>query len=254
MLIFTTLCLLCWTQFSGVKSGPYPLEFYKNSVDDMYSDCKDEMTEKIKEFSKELKQKDYDWENEKKQIIKYHPFLTPDELTALRVYTKNENGVYSKFNSATRTGKNVYGTSFKYHTLYFLLASAIQKLKKHDKHDCYDTYRRTDSTFEEKEKEIRLGSFTSSSLNPNLKQYGKKSCFKITTCYGADIIKYSAHPEEEEVLIPPYEVFKIVEEKVEELKDCETVYVLKSIGTKSNLDCKLVKLEKLKNLLFNAKL
>ncbi|XP_015254950.1 PREDICTED: erythroblast NAD(P)(+)--arginine ADP-ribosyltransferase-like, partial [Cyprinodon variegatus] len=228
------------------KSGPYPLEFYKNSVDDMYSDCKDEMTEKIKEFSKELKQKDYDWENEKKQIIKYHPFLTPDELTALRVYTKNENGVYRKFNIATRTGKSEYGDSFEYHTLHFLLASAIQKLKKDDKNKNYITYRRTTSTFEKKEEKIRLGSFTSSSLNPDFKDYGNETCFKITTNYGADIIKYSAHPEEEEVLIPPYEEFKFVEEEVKALSDCKTVYVLKSTGTKSNLDCNLVK----KNSLF----
>lgn len=225
------------------KSDPLPLEFHKNSVDDMYSDCKDEMIEKIKEFSEELEQKNYDWENETK-LIENHQFLTPDELTALRVYTKNENGVYSKFNNATRTGKSQYGDSFEYHTLHFLLASAIQKLKKHDKQDCYDTYRRTERTFKEKEKKIRLGSFTSSSLNPNLKQYGKNTCFKITTCHGADIIKYSAHPEEEEVLIPPYEEFKFVKEEVKALSDCKTVYVLKSTGTKSNLDCKLVKTSK----------
>ncbi|XP_038144835.1 NAD(P)(+)--arginine ADP-ribosyltransferase 2-like [Cyprinodon tularosa] len=238
MLIFTTLCLLCWTQFNGVMSGPYPLEFHENSIDDMYSDCKDMIKKKFEKFRKELEETEYDWKNER-NTIKDHPFLTPDELTALRVYTKNENGVYSDFNSATRTGRNVYGASFKYHTLYFLLTSAIQKIKEHDKR-CYFTYRRTYSTFEKKEKEIRLGSFTSSSLTSNLEQYGKKSCFKIKTCHGADIINYSAHPEEKEVLIPPYEVFKFVEEKVEKLKDCETVYVLESIGTKSRLDCKLV--------------
>lgn len=83
----------------------------------------------------------------------------------------------------------------------------------------------------------RLGSFASSSLKSDQTKYGTETCFKIETCYGAKILEYSAHPDEEEVLIPPYEVFEIKEGK--ELKDCKTVFVLKSNGTLSNLNCKL---------------
>ncbi|KAL1278821.1 hypothetical protein QQF64_025494 [Cirrhinus molitorella] len=59
-------------------------------------------------------------------------------------------------------------------------------------------------------RKIRFGSFTSSSLELKVAQdFGNKSCFEIKTCEGADVIKYSKYPEQKEVLIPPYEKFKV---------------------------------------------
>uniref|UniRef100_A0A4W5NK47 NAD(P)(+)--arginine ADP-ribosyltransferase n=1 Tax=Hucho hucho TaxID=62062 RepID=A0A4W5NK47_9TELE len=101
-----------------------------------------------------------------------------------------------------------YKTVYKYHSLHFLLSDALQTF--HGTH--------------------------------------WKTCFKITTCFGASLAGLSQVNNEEEVLIPPYEVFKIAEvtkNKVLEDKDkddkseCEIVYELESTKTtKSDLNCR----------------
>ncbi|XP_017162947.1 erythroblast NAD(P)(+)--arginine ADP-ribosyltransferase-like [Poecilia reticulata] len=223
------------------------LEMYENSIDDMFSNCKEKMTEMFfGKFSDELTKEGYGthWDNEESKIKMDDHILKKAELQAIRVYTEHENGVYNEFNVAVRTGKNMYGTSFKFHILYFLLVSAVQKFKKADKMTCYTTYRRYkgEVKFNSDTGIIRFGSFASSSLSPDQKDYGNKACLEIITCHGAAIEEYSAYPKEKEVLIPPYEMFKIIKgQDVEKLKDCEARFVLKSVGTKSNLDCLLVK-------------
>ncbi|XP_016524774.1 erythroblast NAD(P)(+)--arginine ADP-ribosyltransferase-like [Poecilia formosa] len=243
MLIFISLCLLCWGQFNGVRSE-IQLEMYENSIDDMFSNCTEEMAKMVfNKYFTELKKKEY-WANEETKIKKDDHILTKEELDAIRVYTEHKNGVYRIFNSAVRDGKEKYDNSFEFHMLYFLLVSAVQKLKKADKKECHTTYRRYKSevTFKLDKDKIRLGSFASSSLTPDQKDYGNKACLEITTCYGATIEEYSAYPAEKEVLIPPYELFELIKGKdVEELKDCESKFVLKSVGINSNLDCILVK-------------
>ncbi|XP_017162841.1 erythroblast NAD(P)(+)--arginine ADP-ribosyltransferase-like [Poecilia reticulata] len=244
MVIFASLCLLWWVQFNGVRSVIIPLEFHEESIDDMYSKCKDEMAKMLfDKYSKELTKEGYGthWDNEKSKIKKDN-ILTQQELQAIRVYTEHENGVYNEFSVAVRTGKNMYGTSFKFHILYYLLASALQKLKIADKNKCHTAYRRNSVPFKQMAYKMRFGSFASSSLTHNQTTYGTETCFKIKTCYGAVIEEYSAHPEEKEVLIPPYEIFKIIKSKdVAELQDCKTVFVLTSDGTKSNLDHRLIR-------------
>lgn len=55
---------------------------------------------------------------------------------------------------------------------------------------------------------------------------------------------YSVYKEQEEVLIPPYEVFRITDRTtgsaVKGLEDCEVVYILENQSKKvqSNLNCK----------------
>ncbi|XP_054909645.1 ecto-ADP-ribosyltransferase 5-like [Poeciliopsis prolifica] len=228
------------------RSEGIQLELYEDSIDDMFSNCKEEMRKMLSaKFSYKLEEKGYETHcvDEKSKIEKIDDILTQEELQAIRVYTEHTNAVYKIFNPAVRTGKNEYGKNIcQFHKLYFLLVSSVQKLKIADKEKCYTTYKRYSSEVKFKSDKIRLGSFASSSLTPDQKDYGKKSCLKIKTCHGADIEKYSAYPEEKEVLIPPYEMFELTKNNdVKELKDCETTFVLESIGTKSNLDCKLVK-------------
>uniref|UniRef100_A0A3Q2QUK0 NAD(P)(+)--arginine ADP-ribosyltransferase n=1 Tax=Fundulus heteroclitus TaxID=8078 RepID=A0A3Q2QUK0_FUNHE len=210
------------------ESTKREINFYEESIDDMYSHCKDKMEKMVFEkYAKELTEEGYGkhWKNEEKKINKEIKILTSLELQAIRVYTENKNNVYLDFNSAVRTGKNTYGTSFKFHILHFLLASALQKLKRADNGSCYITYRRDKSEYKKLPNKIRFGSFSSSSLTADQKDYGNETCFKIETCLGAKLEQYSAYPEEKEVLIPPYEVFTFVEEEVPELKDCKTVYL-----------------------------
>ncbi len=53
------------------------------------------------------------------------------------------------------------------------------------------------------------------------------------------MIKYSKYPDQKEVLIPPYEKFKVtaVKNKGQKGAWCDTVFTLKSTGTVSYLNC-----------------
>ena len=57
---------------------------------------------------------------------------------------------------------------------------------------------------------------------------------------GANISLYSKFEKEAEVVIPPYEVFKVVEiEKPTSKRPCEVVYTVKHTRAYSKLNCAL---------------
>ncbi|XP_041822909.1 NAD(P)(+)--arginine ADP-ribosyltransferase 1-like [Melanotaenia boesemani] len=253
MMIFTPLCLtLCW--MLSVDSVMIPCSHRLNmggqSVDDMYDGCNNKASmDKIKKrFSEELTSgEEYAWAwknaemcaNEKFKIRSNEDMaLTKDHMQAICVYT-NE-GVYPQFNTAVREQGENYTKSFQYHILHSLLTTAIRILNP--KRRCHITYRRTGVTFTGKlNQKIRFGSFASSSYRTDLTLFGNETCFKIKTCYGGYLKNYSFFNDtEQELLIPPYEMFTIKDiVKDKELVDCNIVYVLESAGRKSNLNCKL---------------
>lgn len=228
----------------------------ENSVDDQYKDCEKEMAALIsKKHRAELAgnmesvwKKGKDWWNTEKITKNTHRLEGDNYYIALYVYTDYETKIYSMFNQATRSGKNEYRKNrYEWYSLQFLLTRAVQVLKESERHNgikCRSTYRGTSAEFNKDvlNSEIRLGSFTSSSLKRSeALKFGNVSCFEIYTCNGAAISEYSAYPAQEEVLIPPYETFKV--SKVDLASPgrwCKTVYVLKSIGTKSDLNCAVV--------------
>ncbi|XP_045903300.1 erythroblast NAD(P)(+)--arginine ADP-ribosyltransferase-like [Micropterus dolomieu] len=230
-----------------------PLSMVEDSVDDMYFGCNEEAAQKVKKayFEKERNMAPFGeaWKKEKncseenlKKREKEDKALTKDHMQAICVYTRVQ-GVYKEFNVAVRTQRSKYNSSsFQFHSLHFLLTSAIQILNRN--FHCHTTYRRTRDKFSGKVNQIiRFGSFTSSSYRTDLKQFGYITCFKIKTCLGAFLKNYSSIPEEKEVLIPPYEMFKITKtikgkSKIQGLDDCKIVYVVESAGCKSNLNCK----------------
>ncbi|XP_030285690.1 ecto-ADP-ribosyltransferase 5-like isoform X2 [Sparus aurata] len=224
-----------------------------DSVDDTYDGCKEQMKSKVlKEFLENEKNRDVNfkkaWEMAWKQKEKPHSIaLGREQAVAINVYTRETPKVYLDFNQAVRTQKSEYKTTFKYHTLHFFLTDALQTLsaKSSNAEKCLTVYRRTKCNFSQDvlNKEIRFGSFTSSSLGdyPSSVKFGDKSCFKIVTCFGADITEYSVlNGHEREVLIPPYEVFKVtaiqMRSKQEDLP-CEVVYTVKSTRKTSNTNC-----------------
>ncbi|KAJ4919685.1 hypothetical protein JOQ06_026333, partial [Pogonophryne albipinna] len=80
----------------------------------------------------------------------------------------------------------------------------------------------------------------------DLKDFGTETCFKIKTCLGASLKEYPVFGDEQEVLIPPYETFKITKiirgrNKFPDLKDCEVVFVLESAGVMSSVNCNAVR-------------
>uniref|UniRef100_A0A4W5MNL0 NAD(P)(+)--arginine ADP-ribosyltransferase n=1 Tax=Hucho hucho TaxID=62062 RepID=A0A4W5MNL0_9TELE len=138
--------------------------------------------------------------------------LSKNYSLAIQVYVNATANIYKSFNNATRTQYKSYNKTFKYHSLHFLLTN-----------------------------------FTSNTLDKKIaKGFGSKSCFEIATYFGAPLGKYSQLAHENEVLIPPYEVFKIT--KVMKRKDkkdlwCDVVYKLKSTKKirKSDLNCQMVR-------------
>lgn len=228
----------------------------ENAVDDIYNGCNETMEEMVKNkyFMEENTGRFGDlWKDATKCADrsfntkeKEDERLTNKHMQAICLYTSNleftkGKTFYQHFNGEVRRMRKEY-SEFKFKSLHFWLISAI-KILSNDK-QCLTTYRRTSDVFTGKVGEIiRFGFFASSSFRSNLNHFGKKTCFKIKTCSGAFLKHYSyLSRKEDEVLIPPYEMFKVMKKPfVEGLGDCENVYVLESEGIKSNLNCHAVK-------------
>ncbi|XP_016389164.1 T-cell ecto-ADP-ribosyltransferase 1-like [Sinocyclocheilus rhinocerous] len=232
---------------AAVEGQPFPLNMATNSVDDQYEGCRENMANQVeKEYLiKERKNSEFNlaWRKGETRFKKPEDKLTKNHLIAIYVYTDSQ--VFKDFNNDARSGKQNYKDKlYKWYSLHFLLTDAIQILKQQNK--CIKTYRGTKVKFNEdvKNHEVRFGSFASSSLNnERAKFFGTVSCFEIHTCEGADVTKYSKLKREQEVLIPPYEKFKVIDVKTkgQEGAWCDTVFTLESTGRKSDLNCALSK-------------
>uniref|UniRef100_A0A3B5RAJ2 NAD(P)(+)--arginine ADP-ribosyltransferase n=1 Tax=Xiphophorus maculatus TaxID=8083 RepID=A0A3B5RAJ2_XIPMA len=219
------------------------LDMALDSVDDAYAGCEDDMERKVRtDFLPSEKNQDTNFslawnEAEKHYNKKWRPkrgkpssrTLAKEEIMAVYVYTTDKPEVYPEFNDAVRTQKVTYKTAFRYHTLHFFLTRAPKRLGA--RRDVLN-------------QQIRFGSFTSSSLLGYQRPYrfGDKTCFEISTRLGADVSLYSKFGESEaEVLIPPYEVFKVtqIERRSEqESLPCDVVFKLESTQKAlSNLNC-----------------
>ncbi|XP_026096052.1 NAD(P)(+)--arginine ADP-ribosyltransferase 2-like [Carassius auratus] len=233
-----------------------PLDMALNSVDDQYEGCREKMADLVQNeyLEKELKIlknfKEAFEEGNNKFYRSWFGKLRKIHKIAIYAYTFNKIGlnnlnIHVKFNRDTRCNKQNYPVmKYEWYSLHFLLTEAIQILKK-TQNRCFKTFRGTELAFDQdvENKEVRFGSFTSSSLDPNkANKFGTLSCFEIHTCEGADISNYSMLPSEKEVLIPPYEKFIVTgirKRKSKKNDECKTVFVLESTGIRSDLNCVL---------------
>ncbi len=233
---------------AAVKGQIFPLDMAPNSVDDQYDSCTVKMAHlvKTKYLQKEINNSTEfknAWQEGEVNATAPEDNLTRNHSIAIYVYTNLNSNVYRNFNMAVRNGKQNYTNQvFKWYSLQSLLTNAIKILTETQK-KCKLSYRGTKAEFYQNVtgKTIRFGSFTSSSLERKVAQdFGNKSCFEIKTCEGADVIKYSKYPEQKEVLIPPYEKFKVTAVKKRKYHKnlwCDTVYKLESSGKRSDLNC-----------------
>ncbi|XP_062373411.1 ecto-ADP-ribosyltransferase 4-like [Sardina pilchardus] len=244
MMNFAVLILILTT---GAAFGEVeiPLDMAENSVDNQYQDSTTNMSDINTYLEQERKRSDlgaawrkgHEWCSDKK---KEDDLGGINYCIALYVYSLNTS-INEDFNNATRGGKTQYtGKTYEWYSLHFFLTHAVQDLKKIEKKNGIESkvvYRGTTDQFDVKNKEIRFGSFISSSLEYDVaKKNGKLSCFEIETCLGANIANYSANPDQKEVLIPPYEIFKVTKVSRND-SGCGTVYELKSTRVNSNLKC-----------------
>ncbi|ROL42415.1 Erythroblast NAD(P)(+)--arginine ADP-ribosyltransferase [Anabarilius grahami] len=234
---------------AAVEETVYPLDMAPDSVDDLYYGCGKNMADLVKkEYLKKEKENSNifkkAWIKAENNISRWNILskLKRTHKIAINVYT--DDNVYREFNRDTRTGKQTYkDNTYKWYSLHFLLTEAIQILKK-KQNRCFDTFRGTNDGFNGNVfEDVRFGSFASSSLNrAKAERFGTVTCFKIHTCEGANVTKYSEFPAEEEVLIPPYEKFNVTAVKTRADEPdlwCDTVYTLESSGIRSDLNCAL---------------
>ncbi|XP_039653152.1 ecto-ADP-ribosyltransferase 4-like [Perca fluviatilis] len=199
------------------KTGVLPLNRATDSIDDMYDGCRSETASVIDLFGVF---------GAKKPV---HKHLKEEHAIVMYMYTKL-NYIQQEFNQAGKTGKLKYNTDrFKFHYFYFYLTDAIQVLR-HNQTSCRTTYHRTRKQFDHNviNTNMRFGAFTwVASSKESFDMNGNVSCFEIYSCFGADITHYSATNQMGQVLIPPYEVFKITHVLTND-PWCSVVYKLKS--------------------------
>lgn len=170
-----------------------------------------------------------------------HKQLKEEHATVIYMYTKVKY-IQQTFNKAVITGKHKYSTNkFKFHYFYFYLVDAIQIL--HHKHKpCRTTYHRTWRHYNHNviDTNMRFGGFILTGLTKQSSVFnGSVSCFEIYTCFGADVAYYSATKQMGQVLIPPYEVFRITDVLTSD-SWCRVVYKLQSTKIpRTDLNCKL---------------
>ncbi|XP_005380044.1 PREDICTED: T-cell ecto-ADP-ribosyltransferase 1-like [Chinchilla lanigera] len=218
--IATHVFMLTWwltQQVTGLTQSKLDMAY--NAFDDQYEGCIQEMEKKAPQLlNEELKineQLKSEWAEAKEhwEQIKYK-IKRPKNFNdfhgiALVAYT---GSISKDFNTAVREFRQ-NSNNFKYKAFHYYLTRALQLLKEQNCH-LYHVYRGTHTKFYYSgEHSVRFGQFTSSSweLTEALQFYSEGgTLFKINTCLGVYIKAFSLYPDEEEVLIPGYEVYKKV--------------------------------------------
>ncbi|NXX80582.1 NARE ribosyltransferase, partial [Urocolius indicus] len=171
------------------------------------------------------------------------PTLPPAQAVAIMAYTLNSS-LFQEFNAAVRSAggsRTHYLSSFPFKALHYLLSRALQGLRDASPRRCRCAYRGVKGIrFRARLGDaVRFGHFTSASLgNKSALSFGRDTFFTLETCYGVPIKDFSYYPGEDEVLIPPFEVFKVTE--AAEKGDAVAIQ-LRSQGAFSTYNCELVK-------------
>ncbi|NWU88247.1 NARE ribosyltransferase, partial [Onychorhynchus coronatus] len=238
------LVLLPATLATGIKQ--MALDMALESFDDQYRGCRSEMLKELPKLNRSefTTNSTYSkvWANATIQR-RSRPFpgcrLWPEQAIALRAYSMNTE-LYQQFNAAVRTaGRSLAQLhKFPFKVMHFLLTEALGDLRAAwPQGICLHVFRGVQGIrFTAKPGDIvHFGQFTSASLNKEVaKRFGTDTFFKVLTCHGAIIQDFSEYPEEEEVLIPPFETFWVARVTRQGAKTHIQLY---SRGVRSNYNC-----------------
>ena len=165
---------------------------------------------------------------------------------ALLAYTAN-SPLHKEFNVAVREAgrsRAHYLQHFSFKTLHFLLTEALQLLSSSQRPpQCHQVFRGVQGLRFRPAgpgATVRLGGFASASLqNAAAQHFGEDTFFGIWTCLGAPIKGYSFFPGEEEVLIPPFETFQVINAS-RPAQGPSRIY-LRALGKRSTYNCEYIK-------------
>ncbi|XP_062371251.1 erythroblast NAD(P)(+)--arginine ADP-ribosyltransferase-like [Cinclus cinclus] len=244
-LLALTLALLAMTVATTAVEEK-PLDMAPNSFDDQYQGCGPAMNKALPALNHTEFQKNSLFAQVWPSAVKMwqsrgspvSPLSSSAQAIAIMAYTMD--GLYSQFNEEVRTAGHshkVYRDDFHFKTLHFLLTGAVQRLWDAQGQQCHCAFRGVEKyKFKAKVGDIvRFGQFASSTLCKSVSQYfGTTTVFKVQTCRGAYIKEFSKYPNEEEVLIPPFEKFMVT--KVTDNGDNVQIE-LDYVGTSSKYNC-----------------
>ncbi|XP_060032897.1 GPI-linked NAD(P)(+)--arginine ADP-ribosyltransferase 1 isoform X2 [Erinaceus europaeus] len=173
------------------------------------------------------------------------PGFREEHGVALLAYTAN-TPLHREFNAAVRQAgrsRAHYLQHFRFKALHFLLTDALRLLRGAPAAGCRQVFRGVHGLRFRPAgpgATVRLGGFASASLqNVAAQQFGQDTFFGIWTCLGAPIGGYSFFPGEEEVLIPPFETFQVV--NASRPPHGPARIYLRALGTRSTYNCEYIR-------------
>ncbi|NXL71872.1 NRT2 ribosyltransferase, partial [Leptocoma aspasia] len=222
------------------------LDMARNSFDDQYRGCDNRMTaalpalhhfefQKNPQFAWGWTKAEAEW---RKRGSHVSPLASPAQAVALMAYTTED--IYKGFNPAVRAAgrsRQEYRDNFHFKTLHFLLTKALVTLRHAQNKQCRHVFRGVRGVHFQTRRgqRVRFGQFASTSPRREVAlKFGTDTIFQVHTCHGVDIRHFSMFPSEEEVLIPPFETFKVTQV----VWDGRRVWIwLRSTGTFSKYNC-----------------
>ncbi|XP_039353034.1 LOW QUALITY PROTEIN: T-cell ecto-ADP-ribosyltransferase 2-like [Mauremys reevesii] len=228
----TYICLQTWLEIPQAKLQ-VNLSMMDDAFDDQYLRCGEKMDgiardliqSEMSPFSPVWENATEKWNNVKKNLALPNGFK--DEYgIAIVAYTDHNpyNAILpTTFNDAvsgTNRSRAASMANFQFQAFHYYLTRALQLLweKSGGCNVMYNmtVYRGVPVSFQHSGGNIRFGYFASSSINKEVAEgfrtkraLEKGSLFIIHTCLGVKIQNMSHNPEQEEVLIPVYEIFSV---------------------------------------------
>ncbi|KAM6211197.1 GPI-linked NAD(P)(+)--arginine ADP-ribosyltransferase 1 [Sarcoramphus papa] len=235
------------------------LDMAPTSFDDQYRGCRRMMEEELEElnrtefannsiYAKAWTLAAAEWRSRWGHVPQ-PPALQPEQAVALLAYTL-QGPLHQAFNAAVREAgrsRGEYLGTFHFKALHFLLSEALRILRDARPRRCHRVYRGVQGIrfTAQHRQSVRFGQFTSTSLrNESTRPFGQDTFFSVETCYGVPIRDFSFFPEEEEVLIPPFESFEVTDVN----RDGDRALIqLRSQAALSTYNCELVKEKRCKS-------
>lgn len=251
----------------GIFSQERPLDMAPTSFDDQYAGCAAAMTAALPDLNRtefqankvyadswvlasnqwqERKAWGPEWGLNHTRMSSLPPGFRDEHGVALLAYTAN-TPLHKEFNAALREAGRTrvhYLQHFSFKTFHFLLTEALQLLSRAQRSpQCRQVFRGVQGLRFQPAGPgvtIRLGGFASASLkNATAQHFGEETFFGIWTCLGVPIKGYSFFPEEEEVLIPPFETFQVINSS--RPAQGPTRIYLRALGKHSMYNCEYIK-------------